>query len=273
MLNEESIVKDKVLISIVTVCYNSANTIARTIESILKQTYTNYEYIIIDGVSQDNTIKIIQTYSDLFEGRMKFISEPDLGIYDAMNKGILQSNGDIIGIINSDDWLELDTLQAIYEKYIENNNKKGIYTGYINFYYNNINKQVLSTSSKRFTQKIVQNLMPIRHPATFVSSSIYNEVGLFDISYKINGDKDFIFRCYKSKIPFYFIDKVLSNMSDNGISNNINGFMKSLKDELLFIQKHNIKFPSSVLLILRFIFIGIIKFILPRKLIYFFRAK
>jgi glycosyltransferase involved in cell wall biosynthesis len=87
-------------ISIITVCYNSAKTIERTFQSVRKQTYSNIEYIVIDGNSIDNTLKIIENYKDIIT---KVISEPDKGLYDAMNKGIKLAKGDIIGILNSDD--------------------------------------------------------------------------------------------------------------------------------------------------------------------------
>jgi glycosyltransferase involved in cell wall biosynthesis len=101
-------------ISIITVNYNGAETLKKAIESVLEQTYDNVEYIIIDGKSDDNSIKIIASYQDLFRKKgyiYKYISEKDNGIYDAMNKGLKIATGDIIGILNSDDWYEVDALE------------------------------------------------------------------------------------------------------------------------------------------------------------------
>ena len=92
--------------SIITICYNSERTIERTIKSVLAQTFRDYEYIIVDGGSNDSTLDIVRRYEPLFEGRLNWKSEPDKGIYNAMNKGIERSRGNIIGIVNSDDWLE-----------------------------------------------------------------------------------------------------------------------------------------------------------------------
>lgn len=113
-------------ISIITVCYNSDKTIRDTLDSVLKQNYKNYEYIIIDGKSTDNTLKIIKDYEKKFNGKLKVISEKDNGLYDAMNKGIKKSKGDIIGIINSDDILANNN---VFENVVKNiGDNAGIYS-------------------------------------------------------------------------------------------------------------------------------------------------
>ena len=100
-------------ISIVTVVYNGEKTIRKTIESILCQEFKDYEYIIVDGLSKDNTVNIAREYERLFEGRLRIYSEPDKGIYDAMNKGIKLAKGDYIWLVNADDWIEKDALYNI----------------------------------------------------------------------------------------------------------------------------------------------------------------
>ena len=100
--------QNNVKVSVITVCYNSARTIEATIQSILMQTYSNIEYIIIDGASRDNTLDIIKKYEKEFNGRLTVVSEPDNGIYDAMNKGIRMATGEVIGLLNSDDTYEFD---------------------------------------------------------------------------------------------------------------------------------------------------------------------
>lgn len=91
-------------ISVITVTFNSGKTVRYTIESVLKQEYSDYEYLVIDGGSKDNTIDIIKEYEPKFGGRMKWVSERDKGMYDAINKGIRMATGDVVGIINSDDF-------------------------------------------------------------------------------------------------------------------------------------------------------------------------
>lgn len=114
-------------ISIITVTYNSAKTLKETLESVLKQTYTNYEHIIVDGLSKDNTIEIVKEYEEKYNGKLKYISEKDTGLYDAMNKGIKMATGDIIGILNSDDiYAHENVLQEIAEKFKETNCTRNI---------------------------------------------------------------------------------------------------------------------------------------------------
>ena len=114
---------ENMLVTIVTVAYNSEKTIARTIESVLNQTYGNIEYIIIDGASRDNTVEIARSYQKAFDmqggRRLTVISEPDSGMYDALNKGTRLANGELVGQINSDDWYEpwaVETMVKLYEK-------------------------------------------------------------------------------------------------------------------------------------------------------------
>ena len=112
-------------ISIITVCYNSENTIERTITSVLHQDFKDYEYIIIDGASRDKTLYIIKQYEPLFKGRLKLISEPDKGIYDAFSKGCRLATGRFVWIVNSDDYLEPDALNTI-NKAIKDTDRKDI---------------------------------------------------------------------------------------------------------------------------------------------------
>lgn len=105
------------LFSIITVCFNSEKTIERTIKSVLGQKFKDFEYLIIDGDSKDRTMEIVRQYEPLFEGKMKWISEQDHGIYDAMNKGIEMASGELIGIVNSDDYYEQDALEQIAKAY------------------------------------------------------------------------------------------------------------------------------------------------------------
>lgn len=114
-------------ISIITVTYNSEKTLKDTLESVLKQTYKDYEHIIVDGLSKDNTIEIVKEYEKRYNGKLRYISEKDTGLYDAMNKGIKMATGDIIGILNSDDiYAHENVLQEIAKKFKETNCARNI---------------------------------------------------------------------------------------------------------------------------------------------------
>ena len=193
--------------SIITISYNSESSIERTIKSVLSQSYKNYEYIVVDGGSIDKTIDIIKQYEPLFEGRMKWVSEPDKGIYNAMNKGVSRSDGDIIGIVNSDDWLEEESLQKIINvTETINDISNCIICGSLRFHYENGVKQVFISNRKRFEDGMKKHSFNhgAYHPSMFVGKNVYKSVGLFDENFKIAADIDFVVRCYQSGIKFYF---------------------------------------------------------------------
>ena len=209
--------------SIITICFNSSATIERTIKSVLAQTLTDYEYIIVDGGSTDSTLDIVKKYEPLFEGRMKWKSEHDKGIYDAMNKGIERSLGVIIGIVNSDDWLEVDALKDVYDSFVSNEKRTDcLYCGGMYFHskYGNVIKLRTNADALNKYARIGQ-IGGVRHPATFVPKDIYTKYGTFDARMKISADEDFLFRIYRNlqEKGFILIDKYLTNMSDGGASN------------------------------------------------------
>lgn len=208
------------LFSIITVSYNSATTIKRTIESVLNQDFLDYEYLIIDGNSSDETMSIVKSFEKTFDGRLKYISESDKGIYDAMNKGIQLAKGSVIGIVNSDDWLEPTALKTASQYFnSENVNQRYILSGWMNFHYLNGKIQILKNSEKRYMRKSKNCQMGLRHPATFVTKKTYSEIGLFDLSYRISADRDFILRCYIQNVKVLVSNDIFTNMSDGGVSN------------------------------------------------------
>ena len=219
-----------ILVSIITVSYNSEKTIRRTIESVLNQTYKNIEYIIIDGKSTDDTINIVKEYQKKFSGRLKYISESDKGIYDAMNKGIKMAKGDLIGIINSDDYYELNAVEIMVNSMSKS--KYQILYGELRFLKNNIETQVLITNHNNL------NNMMIPHPTCFVTKNIYDKFGYFNDSYKSCGDYEFMLRMIKHKeIEYIPVYQIIANFSaGTGVSANY----KSRKEMLKMKKKYGL---------------------------------
>lgn len=209
------------LFSIATPCYNSEKTIERTIKSVLAQGFKDYEYIIVDGGSTDRTIDIIRKYEPMFEGRMKWKSEPDKGIYDAFNKGVERSSGKYCWNVNSDDYIEPDALQTIAS--IVNDYKEDEYpviSGAMNIRREDGSvEKTVASSVKEAKRSYIMDDIGIKHPATLVPKFIYNKIGAFDDRFHIVGDMDWFQRAYKQGVPFLFVPNVLTNMYNGGVSN------------------------------------------------------
>lgn len=230
--------KGKILFSITTPCFNSEATIERTIKSILAQEYINYEYIIVDGGSTDKTVDIIRKYESLFNGRMRWKSEPDRGLYDAFNKGIEQSKGIYCWNVNSDDYIEPDALKrlsVIISKY--NLNELPVISGISKIVTKDgkvVKLEKHSKSNADFCYKT--NGMGVTHPATLVPKIIYNKYGTYDIRFKISADIDWFNRIYKNEVEILFIDDVLTNMQNDGVSNQFD-YKKNAKDRWILLKK------------------------------------
>lgn len=203
-------------ISLITPSYNSAKTIARTIESVIAQNYPDLEYIIIDGASTDNTAEIVKTYQNKIN--IKFVSEKDSGIYDAMNKGLRLATGDIIGILNSDDLFDNNqVLQKVADNFSDVT-IEGVY-GDVKYFSNDVNKTVRYWRAGKYQEGRLNNGWTIPHPALFVRKKVYEECGLFNIDFKIAGDYEFIFRLLKIyKIKVKYIQQALVRMYNGGTS-------------------------------------------------------
>jgi len=212
----------KPLVSIITVCYNSEKYIRDTIESVLKQTYDNIEYIIVDGNSKDSTLDIIKVYEPKFNGRMKWISEPDEGIYDAMNKGIDMAKGEVIGIINSDDWYKLDAVEKVIEIFGKNKSISIVHGQMVSVFESSIGTYK-KLNDKQTNLKKLKHKMVINHPTVFIKKNCYNKYGVFNIEYKIAADYELMLRYYNYDLKFQYINDVLSYFRVDGTSSlNIN---------------------------------------------------
>lgn len=230
-------------ISIITATFNSASTVRNTFESVLGQTYSNIEYIVIDGLSKDNTVDIIKEYEHKFNGRMRWISEKDNGLYDAMNKGIAMATGDVIGILNSDDfYTSNDTLDVIAET-MKDTGVDAVY-GDIHFVNDdNFNKCVRYYSSAIFKRSLMLiGLMPA-HPSFYCKKEVYTKYGAFDTTYKIGADFESLLRyIYINRIKTKYIKKDFVTMRTGGASTeSFNSRKQIMKDHLKAMKKHGIK--------------------------------
>lgn len=207
-------------ISIVTVTYNSSKTLKDTIESVLSQNYYDLEYIIADGLSNDNTVNIIKEYEPKFNGRLKWFSEKDKGMYDAMNKGIRMATGDIVGIINSDDFFHRTDIISKVAEAFESNKKLDAVYGDVRFVNaNNLEKTVRYYSSKNFAPwRFRFGFMPA-HPSFYTYKCNFEKYGYYQYDYHIAADYELLTRfLYKYKLNAKYLPLDFMKMRTGGRS-------------------------------------------------------
>ena len=230
-------------ISLITATYNSAETVRDTLQSVLNQTFKDIDYIIVDGGSKDGTLDIVKEFEPLFEGRLRWVSEPDKGIYDAMNKGIMMAQGDVVGILNSDDFFASDDiLEKVNATFEKDEGLDAVY-GDIKYVDNqDITKTVRRYSSAKFSRKkILFGLMPA-HPSFYVKKKCYDEFGLYSLDYKIASDYDmFVRMIWKGNIVTKYLPMTFVIMRYGGASST--GFKSHktiMKEHLKSVKKHGV---------------------------------
>ena len=204
-------------ISIITVVWNNEKTIKNAIDSVLSQTYKNIEYIVVDGSSTDGTVKIVQSYGDKIS---KFLSEKDKGIYDAMNKGIRLATGDIVGILNSDDFYKSnDILEIVVNEFIN----KDIDCLYGDLEYvdsKDTSKVLRYWKSKVYKDRLFENGWHPAHPTFFIKREYYKKYGVFNLDFKIAADYEIMLRFLKKyQLKSSYINKTFVKMRVGGESN------------------------------------------------------
>ena len=203
---------DRPLVSIVTVVWNGAATLERTIQSVLAQTYANIEYIIVDGASTDGTVDIIRRYEDRVA---RWVSEKDRGIYDAMNKGIALCTGEWVGLINADDWYEPDTVQCVMDA-AKGHQGVNIVHGDIWIHYPNGAKKLKHAKPNGFLLKYWE--MVLNHPSFFVRRDYYG-THPFDAQMRVSGDHQWTLRAWlEDPRQFIHVSRPLANFSAGGAS-------------------------------------------------------
>jgi len=226
-------------ISIITVSYNSAKTIRDTIDSVIQQNYHDIEYILVDGKSTDNTIEIIKSYGNKIS---KFISESDKGIYDAMNKGIQLASGDIIGILNSDDfYADADVLKNVANNFIDSID--GLYADLVYVDALNTTKIIRTWKSGAYKEgAFLKGWMP-PHPTFFVRRKVYQNFGGFTNQLKSAADYELMLRfIHKEKIKVAYLPKIIVKMRAGGASNSsIKNRIKANKEDRMAWKMNGLK--------------------------------
>ena len=235
----------KLKISIITVSYNSAVTIKDTIESILSQDYENIEYIIIDGGSTDNTVDIVKKYADKID---YFVSEADNGIYDGMNKGIQAATGDIVGILNSDDFYPNSYVISNVAKTFVNQDCDAVYGDLVYVKENDSSKIARYWQSGEYTIKKIKNGWMLPHPTFFVKKEMYDRHGYYNTDLKSAADYEMILKLlYKKNISVFYIPMILVKMRMGGASNSsIMNRIRANKEDGLAWTKNQLNKPLFV---------------------------
>lgn len=233
----------KYKVSIITVCYNSADTIEDTIKSVLRQGREDVQHVIIDGGSSDRTLDIIEEYREQYGSRLFLLSEPDKGIYDAMNKGVHYAEGNMIGILNSDDYLASDdVLDHVIP--IFGNNYDMVFG----------NLKIIDDDGRVIRQwnpglGDYQKGWIMPHPSLYISRELYHKVGAYDIQYKISADYDLMIRCLKhiNQDRLYYLDKDFVHMRVGGASNDgVKSIISGMRQIHSILKKNQVSHPVLV---------------------------
>ncbi len=226
-------------ISIITATYNNETTISESLLSLYSQTYPKVEHIIIDGLSEDKTLNVIKNTPTKYQRII--ISEKDNGIYDALNKGIKIATGEIIGILHADDMLAnndiLEKIASIFKK----ENIDALYGDLVYIAEKNPQKIIRHWKSQQFHYKLLKKGWMPPHPTLFLRKYIYEKFGLFDTSFQISADYEFILRIFTANIKAFYIPRVIIKMRIGGTSNkSLNNIYIKMREDLKAIKKHQI---------------------------------
>lgn len=242
-------------ISVVTVTYNSARTLADTMESVLAQTHQDIEHIVVDGASCDGTVDIIRQYEPRYGGRLKWISERDSGLYDAMNKGIEMATGDIVGILNSDDYYTSNNIVEKVAEAFSDSSTDAVY-GDIHFVHDGEpDKCVRYYSSRHFHPRWLRfGFMPA-HPSFYCRKEVFDKAGLYKTDYKIGSDYEMMVRLFlvhhiKARyLPIDFVTMRTGGMS----TRNLQSRLQLIKDDVRGCRENGI-YTNSFFICLKFLY-------------------
>jgi glycosyltransferase len=233
-------------ISIITSVYNNRATVAEAVESVLSQTYGNIEYIVVDGASTDGTVDVIERYADRIT---TFVSEPDKGIYDGLNKGIGLATGDVVGFLHSDDLFADESVVEKIARAFEESEAESIYGDLIYVAKEDTGRVVRYWKSGAFAyDKLKRGWMP-PHPTFYVRREVYGRYGGFDTSFRIAADYDTVLRFLgREKITTHYLPEVLVKMRVGGASNkSLANLVRKSGEDLRAMKKNGVGHLGSLL--------------------------
>lgn len=227
-------------VSIITSCFNREKTIGQAIESVLSQDYADIEYIIVDGASTDNSLEVIKSY----EGRIaKIISEPDKGMYEAINKGLRAATGDIVGLIHSDDFLfSPQTISHVVEEF-KRTGADFVYGNGLFVDFNDTNKVIRNWIGGVYSKwKVHHGWLPL-HPTCYLRRECIERYGMYDESYKIAADSDFLVRyLYEADLKVSYLNEYIVRMRMGGLSTDSKRRKQMWDEDIRMYKEHG--FPA-----------------------------
>lgn len=205
------------VVSVILVCRDAAETIERTLDSILEQEYTAYELIVKDGGSSDGTLDVLRSYDSRFDGRMRVVSEPDTGIYDAMNAAVRLACGEYVGFINADDWYLPGALESLVEVAHGSENPDLVMGGMCKGDPSDPLRCV-DVPPARWPRGGQPDVMPACHEAMLFRRDLHDRYGFYDVTLRVAADFDFVLRCLENGARIAFTDAIIMHYSPGGES-------------------------------------------------------
>tara|TARA_B110000238_G_C16106547_1_gene430685 strand:+ start:1029 stop:1781 length:753 start_codon:yes stop_codon:yes gene_type:complete len=226
-------------ISILTICYNRVKTIEETIQSVLSQDYPNIDYILIDGASTDGTQAVIEKYQNQLT---TYISEPDKGMYHAINKGLAMATGDIVGLVHSDDtFYDEKVISKMVEAFLNAPDADAVYGDGLYVTNDETQKIVRNRIGGHFSLRKLENGWLPLHPTVYIKRNVLEKYGLYDTTFKIASDTEFLLRyLYKEKIKIAYLPIYFMRMKMGGLSTSKSKAIEVLKEDYRVYKFHGL---------------------------------
>ncbi|MCW2118506.1 glycosyltransferase family 2 protein [Flavobacterium sp. 7A] len=233
-------------ISVITVCYNRKATMAKAIQSVLDQDYKNIEYIVIDGNSTDGTQEVIRSFGNQIT---TYVSEPDKGMYDAINKGIALATGDAIGLMHSDDeFYDRTAISKIVAQFEKDSTIEGVYGDGV-YVSNDVQERLIRNriGGTFSIDRIKSGWLPL-HPTVYLKKTVVDQYGLYNLDFKIASDTEFLLRyLYKYKIKMSYVNQYIVKMRMGGMSTDAQRAFEVLKEDYNIYKYHGLSALRVVL--------------------------